>query len=37
MVTFGGQRKLYAEIEREFIARKPSRWLAIDLDRHTGA
>jgi len=29
LVTFGGQRRLYAEIEREFVQRCPSSWLKI--------
>ena len=31
LVTFGGQRRLYGEVEREFIRRTPSDWLAIQL------
>jgi len=31
LVPFGGQRKLYAEIQREFIDREPCSWLEIDI------
>lgn len=31
LVTFGGQRRLYAEIEREFVQRRPSSWLKISI------
>lgn len=29
LVTFGGQRRLYEEVEREFVQRRPSVWLEI--------
>jgi len=31
LVTFGGQRRLYAEVQHEFIERQPSAWHAIKL------
>lgn len=31
LVTFGGQRRLYQEIEREFVQRRPSSWLQIAI------
>ena len=32
LVTFGGQRRLYDEMEREFVLRTPSAWHAIQYD-----
>ena len=29
LVTFGGQRRLYAEVQHEFIERQPSSWHSI--------
>ena len=37
MVTFGGQRRLYAEIQREFVDREPSSWHAINISNGVGA
>jgi len=37
MVTFGGQRRLYAEIQREFVDREPSSWHAINITNGVGA
>ena len=31
LVTFGGQRRIYEEIQREFIDRKPSPWHEIAI------
>lgn len=31
LVTFGGQRRVYAEIQREFIDRRPSPWHEIAI------
>ncbi len=31
IVTFGGQRRLYEEIEREFVSRGPSKWHSIPI------
>jgi hypothetical protein len=31
LVPFGGQRRLYSEIEREFVLRRPTPWLEIKL------
>jgi dATP pyrophosphohydrolase len=31
LVVFGGQRRLYEEIEREFVLRRPSKWHSIPL------
>ena len=31
LVTFGGQRRLYEEVQREFIDRRPSAWHEINL------
>ena len=31
LVTFGGQRRVYEEIQREFIDRKPSAWHEIPI------
>ena len=31
LVTFGGQRRVYEEIQREFIDRKPSSWHEIAI------
>ncbi len=37
LVTFGGQRRLYEEIEREFVLRAPSAWHAIPIDGNAWA
>ena len=37
MVTFGGQRRLYAEIQREFVDREPSPWHEINISNGFGA
>lgn len=37
LVTFGGQRRLYDEIEREFVLRAASAWHAIRFDGDTQA
>jgi len=37
LVTFGGQRRLYAEIQREFVDREPSSWHAINISNGFGA
>ena len=34
LVTFGGQRRLYEEIRREFVERKPSNWHAIKFPKN---
>jgi dihydroneopterin triphosphate diphosphatase len=31
LVPFGGQRRLYSEVEREFVLRRPTPWLEIRL------
>ena len=31
LVTFGGQRRVYEEIQREFIDRRPSSWHEIPI------
>jgi len=31
LVTFGGQRRLYAEVQSEFIDRVPSSWHAVGI------
>jgi dihydroneopterin triphosphate diphosphatase len=31
LVPFGGQRRLYSEVEREFVLRRPTQWLEIRL------
>jgi len=31
LVTFGGQRRVYEEIQREFIDRRPSPWHEIAI------
>jgi len=33
MVTFGGQRRLYEEVKREFLDRDPSPWHEIEIQR----
>ena len=37
MVPFGSQRRLYEEIQREFVDREPSHWLAISIAGDLGA
>lgn len=37
LVTFGGQRRLYDEIEREFVLRAPSAWHAIEFNGNSKA
>ena len=37
LVPFGGQRRLYDEIEREFFQRHPTRWLEISLHQDGSA
>ena len=37
MVPFGSQRRLYEEIQREFVDREPSHWHAISLPDGYGA
>lgn len=36
LVTFGGQRRVYEEIQREFIDRKPTPWHEIDIVPNPG-
>lgn len=37
LVTFGGQRRLYAEIQQEFIERQPSAWHEIHFHGSSNA
>jgi dATP pyrophosphohydrolase len=37
LVTFGGQRRLYEEVRREFVARDPSHWHQINFAHVAGA
>jgi dihydroneopterin triphosphate diphosphatase len=37
LVTFGGQRRLYEEVHREFVVREPSPWHEINILNGPGA